>query len=410
MVALPSALAVRACRLQPSRSRTVVSIGRLEAGTGITSVYVLLVSEWTVHSTNRSFGAPVSGRGTAANLASFGVPCEPMGTEHATLEPRTRFPLRWIGTPAYVTSVGVLNESVLAVHEAHDRTARLRLAHFRFRFFAPADLASVAVRLESVFAVLATANGRAFDLPFPQPRLLFLVLLTLTGVASVGSFDEPVGTVHSAGRPIGTVDPLDGTLAYIAPVRVLLEPVGAVHPTDRSECASVSRHRRLQRDWSLRHGGRLCTSADLASVLVPLEPVGTIHGTTGTQVAPLFRPATLANITTVFALLESVLAVHETDRFSGAPVDRLNAFAQVAAACVLLESVWAGHEARRATPACLLRFGTLANVAALLVLLETVWTEHRTHRSQAALVLNGGSLRLHAFTDVAPVRSFLEPI
>lgn len=105
-----------------------------------------------------------------------------------------------------------------------------------------------------------------------------------------------------------------------------------------------------------------------------------------------------------------MLAVHEADRSSGAPVDRLNTFAQVAAACVLLESVWAGHEAHRATGARLLRFGTLANVAALLVLLETVCTEHRTHGSQAALVPNGSSLRLHAFTDVAPVRSFLEPL
>lgn len=194
---MPSALSVRTRRLQPSRPRTVVSIGRLEAGTSITPIYVLIVPQGTVQSTGGSSGAPVSGRGTAADFASVGIPCEPIGTEHATLEPRTGFPLRWIGTPAYVTSVGVLDESVLAVHEAHDRTARLRPAHFLFRFLAPADLASVAVRLESVFAVLATADGRAFVLPF-----LFLVLLTLTGVTSVGSFDEPVRTVHSAGRPI----------------------------------------------------------------------------------------------------------------------------------------------------------------------------------------------------------------
>lgn len=197
---------------------------------------------------------------------------------------------------------------------AHDRTARLRLAHFQFPFFALADLASVVVHVEAEFAVLATADGGAFDLPLSLPRLLLLIVIVLTPayVASVRSFDEPVRTVHSTDRPIGAVDPPDGTLAYIAPLGVLLEPVGAVHPADRFECASVScrRHnRRLWGDRSLRRG-RLCAAADLASVLVPLESVGAVPVALGTPVTSIFRPVTLANVTTVLALLESELAVH----------------------------------------------------------------------------------------------------
>ena len=203
---------------------------------------------------------------------------------------------------------------MLAVHVAHDRTARLRLAHFQFPFFALADLASVVVHVEAEFAVLATADGGAFDLPLSLPRLLLLIVIVLTPayVASVRSFDEPVRTVHSTDRPIGAVDPSDGTLAYVAPVGVLLEPVGAVHPADRFECASVScrRHnRRLWGDRSLRRG-RLCAAADLASVLVPLESVGAVPVALGSPVTAIFRPVTLANVTTVFALLESELAVH----------------------------------------------------------------------------------------------------
>lgn len=99
VVALSSALPARADGLQPPRPLTVFSIGRVEAGTSIAPFYILLVPEGTEHPTDRSSRAPISGSGgggggTAAEFASVGVPCEPVRTEHATLEPWTEFPLR----------------------------------------------------------------------------------------------------------------------------------------------------------------------------------------------------------------------------------------------------------------------------------------------------------------------------